>query len=88
MSVALLYNGANLLLRLVVSDKAKRSIDQGVLTLENSSFSSHSRSWGTDLSRKNLAFSATPAMMYVLDNSQVGADIVLGAVADYGHVEA
>lgn len=29
-------------------------------TLEKSSFCSHSRNCGTDLSRKNLAFSATP----------------------------
>jgi hypothetical protein len=33
------------------------------LTFENIDFSSHSRSWGTERSRKNLALSATPAML-------------------------
>lgn len=33
------------------------------LTLEKIDFSSHSRSWGTERSRKNLALSATPAML-------------------------
>lgn len=37
--------------------------DRTFLTFEKSSRSSHSRSWGTDRSRKNLALSVTPDMV-------------------------
>lgn len=50
MIVALLYNSADLVLSLMSVPSHQAT---GIMspTLENSSFSSHSRNWGTDLSR-------------------------------------
>jgi hypothetical protein len=85
MIVALLHNGANLILEAWSADNHKvasftsiRVIGappertmKDMRTLEKSSFCSHSRSCGTDLSRKNLAFSATPDIFVRINSPPV-----------------